>query len=135
MEINLIDVPKEIPAGGSAWAPDVVRQLALDIAARVDSKKYNMRIVQSRDNLLPIIVGLSGGTLKPEKLGGDGTLEKLPVTYLGDSTKIQEEKEKNPNFVVISANLIEIGQIVYLAKNHSRVFIADNIEDILKELK
>ncbi len=33
-EVNLIDVPKEIPAGGSAWAPDVVRKLASDIAAR-----------------------------------------------------------------------------------------------------
>ena len=134
-EVNLIEVPKEIPPGGSAWAPDVVRKLAVDIAAKVNPLKTNMRIVQPKDNLLPIVVGLSGGALRPEKFGGDGRLEKLPVTYLGDSAKIQEEKEKNPNFVVITAHLIEVGQIVFLAKDHSRVFIADKVEDILSELK
>lgn len=134
-EVNLIDVPKEIPAGGSAWAPDVVRKLALDIASRVDSRRHNMRIVQPKDNLLPIVVGLSGGALKPEKFGGDGALEKLPVTYLGDSAKIREAKEKNPEMIVIKASLIEIGQIIFLAKNHSRVFIADRVDDILRELK
>jgi hypothetical protein len=134
-EVNLIDVPKEIPAGGNAWAPDVVRKLALDIAKQVDSRRHNMRIVQPKDNLLPIVVGLSGGALKPEKFGGDGSLERLPVTYLGDSAKIRDAKEKNPEMVVIKASLIEVGQIVFLAKNHSRVFIADKVEDILKELK
>ena len=134
-EVNLIDVTKEIPAGGSAWAPDVVKKLAIDIAAKVDAKKHNMRIVQPKDNLLPIIVGLSGAALTPEKFGGDGTLEKIPVTYLGDSAKIKEAKEKNPDMLVIQASLIEVGQIVFLAQDHSRVFIADKVEDILIELK
>jgi hypothetical protein len=129
-EVNLIDVSKEIPAGGSAWAPDVVKKLAIDIASRVDAKKHNMRVVQPKDNLLPIVVGLSGGALQPEKFGGDGTLEKIPVTYLGDSEKIREEKEKNHDMLVIKAGLIEVGQIVFLEKDHSRVFIADKVEDI-----
>ncbi len=93
-----------------------------------------MRIVQPKDNLLPIVVGLSGGILKPEKFGGDGAIEKLPVTYLGDSEKIRDAKEKNPDMLVIKASLIEVGQIVFLTNNHSRVFIADRVEDILKEL-
>jgi hypothetical protein len=134
-EVNLITVSKEIPAGGSPWAPDVVKKLAIDIAAKVDARKHNMRIVQPRDNLLPIVVGLSSGALRPEKFDGDGALEKIPVTYLGDSAKIQEAKEKNPKMLVIKANLIEVGQIVFLAKDLSRVFIADRVEDILKELK
>jgi len=129
-EVNLIDVPKEIPVGGSAWAPDVVKKLASDIASRIDAKKHNMRVVQPRDNLLPIVVGLSGGVLQPEKFGGDGSLEKIPVTYLGDSEKIKEAKAKNPEMLVINANIIDIGQIVFLAKDHSRVFIADRVEDI-----
>jgi hypothetical protein len=132
-EVNLIDVKKEIPVGGSAWEREVVEKLSIAIAAKVNPLKTNIRVIQP--NLLPIVVGLSGGKLLPKKFGGNGELENLSVTYLGDSAKIREEKEKNPKFLVIEANLIEIGHCVFLAKDFSRVFIADSVEAILKEVK
>jgi hypothetical protein len=130
-EVNLIEAQKEIPPGGNAWAREVTRKLAIDIAEKVNPLKINMRKIQPKDNLLPIVIGLSRCTLLP----GERALEQLPVTYLGDSETIRKEKEKNPNFVVISANLIEVGQIVFLTKDHSRVFIADQVEHILAALK
>ncbi|HUD01121.1 MAG TPA: hypothetical protein VMR37_02225 [Rhabdochlamydiaceae bacterium] len=130
-EVHLIEVQKEIPPGGSAWAREVTRKLAIDIAEKVDPLKYNMRKIQPKDNLLPIVIGLSRGTLLP----GERTLEQLPVTYLGDSETIRKEKALNPNFKVISANLIEVGQIVFLTKDHSHVFIADRVEQILAAVK
>ncbi len=134
-EVNLIDVQKEIPAGVSAWDRAVVEKVAIAIAAKINPLKTNIRVIQPKDNLLPIVVGLSGGNLLPKKFGGNGDLENLPITYLGDSAKIREEKEKNPEFLVIKANLIEIGQYVFLTKNHSRVYIADSVEALLKEVK
>ena len=134
-EVNLIDVKKEIPVGKTAWDLEVVQNLALAISVKVDPLKTNIRVIQPKDNLLPIVVGLSRGTLIPKTRGGNGDLENLPVTYLGDSAKIREEKEKNPEFLVIKANEIEIGQCVFLAKDHSRVFIADSVEALLKEVK
>jgi len=132
-EVNLINDPKEIPSGVSAWDTEVSRKLAFAIAAKVDSQKMNMRIVQPKDHLLPILVGLSRGALRTEKQGGNGALEKLPVVYLGNSEQIQEQKTKNPEHLAIKANLIQVGQVIFLAPDYSRVFIADSVQDILQE--
>lgn len=135
LECNLIEVTKTIPPGVSAWDASVSQKLAEDIAARVDPLKINIRAVQSKDHLIPIIVGLSQGKLLPKTRGGDGAFENLPVTYLGDSEQIQKEKAGNPDQLAVKANLIEIGQYVALNREMNRVYIGDNVQQILTALK
>jgi len=132
---EIIEPVKMIPPGGSAWDPAVTQKLAEDIAARVDPLKINIRKVQPKDNMIPIVVGLSKGALLPKSRGGNGALESLPLTYLGDSEQIQKEKVGNPEQLVMKANLIEIGQYIALNKDLSRVYISDNIQQLLTALK
>lgn len=131
-EIN--DVVKIIPPGGSAWDSAVTQKFAIDLAARVDPLKINIRKVQPKDNMIPIVVGLSRSALLPKSRGGNGSLESLPITYLGDSEQIQKEKDGNKEQLAVKANLIEVGQYIALNKDMSGVFIADNIQQILTAL-
>jgi hypothetical protein len=135
LECNLIDVPKTIPSGVSAWDLGVAQKLAEDIANKVDPLKINIRAVQPKDHLIPLIVGLSQGKLLPKTRGGDGTFEQLPITYLGDSEQIQKGKAGNPDQLAIKANLIEFGQYVALNREMNRVYIGDNVQQILTALK
>jgi hypothetical protein len=132
---EISDVVKMIPPGGSAWDPAVTQKFAEDLAARVDPLKINIRKVQPKDNMIPIVVGLSRAALLPKSRGGNGALESLPITYLGDSEQIQKEKTGNPEQLAVKANLIERGQYIALNQENSRVFIADNIQQILTALK
>lgn len=135
LECNLIEVPKTIPPGVSAWDRDVAQKLAEDIAIKVDPLKINIRVVQPKDHLIPIVVGLSQGRLLPKTHRGDGTFEKLSVTYLGDSEQIQKEKAMNPEQLAIKADLIKEGQCIALPRDLSRVYIGDNVQQILTVLK
>lgn len=132
---EISDVVKIIPPGGGAWDAAVTQKFAEDLAARVDPLKINIRKVQAKDNMIPIVVGLSKGVLLPKTRGGNGALESLPITYLGDSEQIQKEKDGNKELLAVKANLIEIGQYIALNKDLSRVYIADNIQQILTALK
>lgn len=38
-EVNLSDVPKETQEGNSAWTPDIVKKLEIEIATRDDATK------------------------------------------------------------------------------------------------
>ena len=132
---EIIEPVKIIPPGGSAWDTAVTQKLAEDIAARVDPLKINIRRVQPKDNMIPIVVGLSKGVLLPKSRGGNGALESLSITYLGDSEQIQKEKTGNPEQFAVKANLIEIGQYIALNKDLTRGYLSDNIQQILTALK
>ena len=126
-----IEVRKEVAPGKDQWSQESSQKLAADIAAKVDPLKLNIRCIQDGDNLFRIVEGLSRHTLKLKVEEGDGRIESLPVTYLGDSRQIEEERTGNPQQLLRFAGLIKAGQFAALNRDHSRVFIADAIEHIL----
>ena len=128
-----IEVRKEIVP--DKWSQEVSQKLAADIAAKVDPLKLNIRCIQDGDNLFRIVEGLSGRTLKLKVEEGDGRMESLPVTYLGDSIRIEEERTKNPQQLLRFASLIRAGQFAALNRDHTHVFVADAIEHILDTIR
>lgn len=132
--INLIDsnVQRASTAVGLDGSPEASQKLTKDIAARVERKKINIRIVQRGDNLGRIAEGLSRGEVK--SLEEDGSSwEHVPVVYLGSSPRIQQQKEDNKDCTLIKAIFIYPGQYVSFSKG--RVYIGDTVEQILTALK
>lgn len=112
---------------GQKWALGPSIKLQEDIAAKVDEQKKNIRLVQEGDNLLRITTGLSQTAVKPE----NETCKLIPVEYLGNSTRIEEQKANNPCLNLSGAHLIHPGQYVAVLGMSGRVLVADDVE-ILK---
>ena len=124
-QINIIgaEVRKEALAG-QTWALGPSVKLQNDIAARVDAQKKNIRLVQEGDNLLRISAGLSQATVTPE----NESWKLIPVEYLGSSSRINDQKIKNPSLNLGGANLIYAGQYVAVLSMNGRVLVADDVE-------
>ncbi len=129
MSINLIGTEVvRTYTNGQAWSIETSQQLAQNIAKKVDLSKINIRHVQPMDNLGRIAEGLSLGKIKPLEEGGKGWAI-VPITYLGNSTQIEDQKIKNSDGTLIKASLIHPGQ--YVSWQKDCVWVADNIELIL----
>lgn len=95
------------------------RLLAEKISDLVEKEAINIRVVQPGDNLESIAVGLSQDRLK----------KNAKVEYLGDSERIQQQKNENPSKQLSTAYLIFEKQFVYL-KNLETILLADKVEDL-----
>ena len=124
-QINIIGSEvKKVAPEGQKWALGPSEKLQRDIADKVDSQKKNIRLVQEGDNLLRISAGLSQATVRPE----NDSWKLIPVEYLGNSERIEEQKSKNPYLNLCGAHLIHPGQYVAVLSMSGRVLVADDVE-------